>query len=157
MEPPKPRFFMAHEKGSFWAWSKKESTQGVLIEDASKVDWNGGFWGEDVGVDGKNDEFHMGNHNWKEKGTRFQAKNKFSQPVDMVCGRSNCIALDRFQQYSRISLHKNFWPPYPRIRRSQNSAESVCYWIIINQECREQPIVIRINFVSAFPATFQQR
>jgi len=38
----------------------------------------------------KNDKFHWGkqkkHHNWKEKGTQFQAKNKFSQPVDMEGG-----------------------------------------------------------------------
>jgi len=38
MESPKPRFFIAHEKGSFGHEAKKESTQGVLIWDASKAD-----------------------------------------------------------------------------------------------------------------------
>jgi len=35
-------------------------------------------------------EFHWGkqkkHYNWKEKGTQFQAKNKFSQTVDMEGG-----------------------------------------------------------------------
>jgi len=39
--------------------------------------------GEDVVVDC---EFNLGkqkkHHNWKEKGTQFQPKNKFSQPVN---------------------------------------------------------------------------
>jgi len=38
----------------------------------------------------KNDELSWGkqkkHHNWKEKGTQFQAKNKFPQPVNMGGG-----------------------------------------------------------------------
>jgi len=113
MEPQKPRFFMAHEKGSFGHEAKKEHSRGAHLG----CKQGGLKWrvlilgGEDVVVDCQK---------WwippEEKGTQFQAKNNFSQPVDMegglndlwMCGRSNCIALDRFQQYSRISLHKNF-------------------------------------------------